>query len=96
MSKRINNGRNQNIAYNRNSMWNITVFLLAMVVVVLTVYQLILPAITMEQTAYCGIEPHTHDASCFEKQLVCGMEENKVHIHSEACYQEVQTLICGQ
>ena len=75
----------------RHRVWN-----RAAVVVFSTTYMLIIPAITMEQTAYCGIEAHTHEEACFEKQLVCAVEEAAPHIHSESCYQEEQVLICGQ
>jgi cell wall-associated NlpC family hydrolase len=80
----------------RHRVWNRVVAGLAAVVVFSTTYMLIIPAITMEQTAYCGIEAHTHEEACFEKQLVCAVEESAPHIHSESCYQEEQVLICGQ
>lgn len=80
----------------RHRVWRRIVAGLACVVVFTTTYMLILPAITMEQTAYCGIEAHTHEEACFEKQLVCAVEESAQHIHSESCYQEEQVLICGQ
>lgn len=79
----------------RHRGWNRIVAGLACVVVFTTTYMLILPAITMEQTTYCGIEAHTHEETCFEKQLVCAVEEAAPHIHSESCYQEEQVLICG-
>ena len=71
---------------------------LACVVVFCTVYALILPAITMEQTAWCGIEEHQHGDSCYEIQLVCGYDElsNGGHIHTDDCYDEEQVLICNQ
>lgn len=80
----------------RHRVWNRVVAGLAAVVVFSTTYMLIIPAITMEQTAYCGIEAHTHEETCFEKQLVCAVEEAAPHIHSESCYREEQVLICGQ
>lgn len=40
--------------------WQKAVSILACVVVFCTVYALILPAVTMEKTAYCGKEEHTH------------------------------------
>ena len=76
--------------------WNRIVAVLICVVVFVTTYMLILPAITMEQTAYCGFEEHKHSAACFEKRLVCELEEDTPHIHSEACYQEQQILVCNQ
>ena len=39
---------------------------LSAVIVFCTVYALILPAITMERTAYCGLEVHEHTDACFD------------------------------
>ena len=47
-------------------MWEKIVGSLAVVVVFVTSYMLILPAITMEKTTYCGNTHHTHTASCYE------------------------------
>ena len=82
----------------RRSLWQKIVGSLACVVVFVTTYMLILPAITMEQTAWCGIEEHQHGDSCYEMQLVCGYDElsNDGHIHTDDCYNEEQVLICNQ
>ena len=69
---------------------------LACIVLFVTTYMLIIPAITMEQTAYCGSEAHIHDDNCFEKQLVCEIEEANEHVHSDTCYIEEQVLICDE
>lgn len=69
---------------------------LACVVVFVTTYALILPAITMSEETYCGQEEHTHTAECYEKVLVCGLEESQPHQHTEACYQSQSVLVCGQ
>lgn len=75
--------------------WQKAVSILACVVVFCTVYALILPAVTMEKTAYCGKEEHTHTEECYEKQLICGKEEGEgSHQHSDDCYREEQVLIC--
>lgn len=60
----------------RRKRWQKVVGFLACLVVFCTSYALILPAITMEATAYCGKE-HVHDDSCYEtsKTLICGLEE---------------------
>lgn len=50
------------------------VSVLACIVVFITTYMLILPAITMEQTAYCGMEEHHHSSECSEVQLICGYD----------------------
>lgn len=55
--------------------WKRIVTGLACAVVFSTTYMLILPALTMEQTTYCGLEEHQHDESCYERQLICGLEE---------------------
>ena len=85
-------------AHQRKKRWYQVVTGLACVVVFCTVYALILPAITMEQTAWCGIEEHQHGDSCYEIQLVCGYDElsNGGHIHTDDCYDEEQVLICNQ
>lgn len=77
--------------------WQKAVSILACVVVFCTVYALILPAVTMEQTAYCGKEEHTHTEDCYKKELICGKEEGEgAHHHTDACYQEKQVLVCTQ
>lgn len=85
-------------AHQRRKRWYQVVTGLACVVVFCTVYALILPAITMEQAAWCGIEEHQHGDSCYEMQLVCGYDElsNDGHIHTDDCYNEEQVLICNQ
>ena len=85
-------------AHQRRKRWYQVVTGLACVVVFCTVYALILPAITMEQTAWCGIEEHQHGDSCYEMQLVCGYDElsNDGHIHTDDCYNKEQVLICNQ
>ncbi len=82
----------------RRRLWTKVVSVLGCVVVFVTTYMLILPAITMEQTAWCGIEEHQHGDSCYEMQLVCGYDElsNDGHIHTDDCYDEEQVLICNQ
>ena len=82
----------------RRRLWTKVVSVLGCVVVFVTTYMLILPAITMEQTAWCGIEEHQHGDSCYEMQLVCGYDElsNDGHIHTDDCYNEEQVLICNQ
>ena len=75
--------------------WLRIVSALACVVVFVTTYMLILPAVTLEQTAYYGCEEHQHGDACYEETLICGYGETG-HIHTDECYQEQQTLICGQ
>ncbi|MBQ4607497.1 MAG: CHAP domain-containing protein, partial [Clostridia bacterium] len=72
---------------------------LCCVVVFCTTYALILPAITMEQTAYCGLEEHTHSEECYQElphqELVCNEDTLQLHNHSESCYDSDANLICG-
>lgn len=71
---------------------------LCCVVVFCVVYSLILPAISMTGETYCGRDERQHGSECFEKQLVCGYDENAEtgHVHSDSCYEEQKVLICGQ
>ena len=48
----------------------------------------------MEREAACGIEAHQHSEECYEKVLICGLEESEDHQHTEACYETV--LVCGK
>lgn len=74
--------------------WARIISVMAGVVVFISTYALILPAITMEREAACGIEAHQHTEECYEKVLICGLEESEDHQHTEACYEQV--LICGK
>ena len=69
------------------------VSILAAVVVFVTTYALVLPAITMESQAACGIPAHQHSDSCYEEVLVCGLEESEEHQHDASCYEK--QLVCG-
>lgn len=71
--------------------WLRIVSALACVVVFVTTYMLILPAVTLEQTAYCGCEEHQHGDACYEETLICGESENE-HVHTEEYYKK--TLVC--
>lgn len=83
--------------------WRRVVTALSCIVVFCTTYALILPAVTMSQQPFCGKEEHIHDPeSCYERVLICGQEtadgaapEQTAHVHTDACYQEEQQLICG-
>ena len=83
-----------------------TVAALSAVVVFVTTYMLILPAITMEnQALICGMEEHVHTEDCYQTVLVCeegqdgqetsgyicGQEEAEAHTHDDSCY----GLTCG-
>lgn len=84
--------------HKRRRVWHKVVGCLACMVVFITTYMLILPAITMEKTAYCGQEEHTHSDACYETRLVCGKEETTEtpHTHTDECYEEHKVLVCGK
>ena len=87
--------------HKKRQMWYRIVTTLAVVVVFVTTYMLILPAITMENKAECGITEHKHDANCYsshyekEKELVCTTDSLGVHKHTDGCYDAEHKLICG-
>ncbi len=87
----------------RRLAWKRIVFVLGCVVVFCTTYALILPAITMEVPTYCGFEEHIHTDECY-KQITSEniitpipVESNPIiHHHTEACFDELGNLICGE
>lgn len=66
----------------------------AAIVVFITTYALVLPAITMESEASCGIEAHQHSDDCYEEMLVCEIPESSGHLHDETCYDVSMQLAC--
>lgn len=89
---------NDKILKNRRfKRWKSVVTALACIVVFCTTYALILPAITMESTTYCGMEEHTHGEECYETQLICTLSEDEAeteHEHIEECYMQEKQLVC--
>ena len=76
----------------------------ACVVVFVTAYALILPAVTLDTApdTYCGQEEHIHTDECYE---IPGVPEHTVidcpvqqelHIHTAACYGEDGALLCTE
>ena len=78
-------------------------------VVFVTTYALILPAITMESTpdTYCGKAEHVHTDVCYEhpgtpahKEIQCtagadlGQGEYIVHRHDSFCFDDSGELLC--
>lgn len=55
-------------AHRKSKIWHRVLRSLAVIVVFITTYLLILPAITMERTATCGMEEHTHTDECYKKE----------------------------
>ncbi len=88
----------------RQKQWRRIVTAMACVVVFCTTYALILPAITMTGETYCGLEEHTHrPEECYERVLVCGLEETEAaeestsgHTHTDTCYETENVLVCGE
>ncbi|MBQ8941158.1 MAG: hypothetical protein IJ062_04920 [Firmicutes bacterium] len=97
--KNDNTGRANDVVHKHygKRLWYRVVTMLAAIVVFITTYMLILPAITMERQPICGMEEHTHTDDCYEIQqvLTCSLAESPPHWHSESCYSEEGELICG-
>ena len=78
--------------------WHKAVQVMACIVVFCTTYALILPAITVEQTYFCGMEVHEHTEQCYvqetDTRLNCLLPERVAHTHEEACY-EAGEPVCG-
>lgn len=77
--------------------WYKVFSVMAAVVVFVTTYALILPAITMERPAICGMEAHVHTADCYARTAdgyAC-MADLQLHTHTDACYDEQENLVCG-
>lgn len=86
--------------YRRKKTWQKVVTVMAAVVVFITTYMLILPAITMEANLVCGKEEHAHTEECYQTQpeqreLTCTKESLNIHKHTSDCYDENDVLICG-
>lgn len=84
----------------RKKRWQKVLSVLAAVVVFVTTYMLILPAITLENNVVCGKEEHTHTEDCYTtkpetKELTCTLESLELHKHTSACYGVDGNLICG-
>lgn len=88
--------------------WYRVVTGMACVVVFCTVYALILPAITLEEPTFCGMEEHTHTVECYvrvtteqQRVLVCDGENPAfaqadivLHHHDASCYDSDGNLCC--
>lgn len=74
--------------------------IMACIVVFCTTYALILPAITMEKKAFCGLEEHTHSEVCYQqtvqKKLICTPDVLGLHVHEAGCYDAEHRVVCGQ
>lgn len=63
-------------------------------IVFVTTYALILPAITEEKIAACGIEEHQHTDDCYTEELICDLPESQGHKHTDSCYTVKSVLSC--
>ena len=83
----------------RRKTWQKIVMSLAVMVVFVTTYMLILPALTMTEKPICGKEEHTHTEKCYKEEpvekLLCE-EHLTIHKHTEKCYDKDKNLICGK
>ncbi len=83
MQESLQNKSEEYIKKNRKkSIWKRVVQILACVVVFCTTYALILPAITMEQKTFCGLEEHVHTQKCYREipvasELICPLVEGE-------------------
>lgn len=77
-----------------NNVWYRILTVLASVVVFVTTYALILPAITMDADsgAMCGLVSHTHTDECLDEfgNYICGYEYE--HEHDMQCFSNALTL----
>lgn len=73
----------------------IAVMLLVVMVVGGVIGSLTQYGVALTGTPRCGIEEHTHNASCYTSAVACGQEEDGGHLHTEACYTESTGLTCG-
>ncbi|MBQ3194545.1 MAG: Cna B-type domain-containing protein [Oscillospiraceae bacterium] len=80
------------------SAWRKFVRAMACVVVFCTTYALILPAITMEQQYFCGLEAHAHTEDCYEQRetlrFTCVPAEGELHLHEELCFHPQGQQLC--
>ena len=82
MEQNIHSSLEQKIKKQRRKrVWKRIVSVLGSLVVFCTTYALILPAITMSESTYCGNEEHSHDENCYMEEVICGLIENDTNIH---------------
>ncbi len=103
MNKNIENQTSKyNIRYQRRRRWYKILSCLSAIVVFVTTYALIIPAVTWEKTLICEKNEHIHGSSCYtvnengETVLTCQKEE---HIHGNECFDAPPAadngFICG-
>lgn len=97
----LKNAEKYTKAHQKKKRWYQVVTVLACVVVFCTVYALILPAITLENSQ-CEKQEHIHTQDCYtqvtsvtKQVLVCTEEKLNLHEHTSSCYDEDGNLVCG-
>lgn len=81
-------------SHRRKKRWRTVLTALAAVVVFITTYILILPAITMDNDPLCGMSEHMHTDECYGNASVLSCNASP-HEHSAQCYSETGDIICG-
>ena len=99
-----------NKKHRRKRVWYRILSVPICLVVFVTTYALILPAITMESTpdTYCGLQEHVHGDDCYEipgtpghKEIRCtpgaalGEGEYLIHQHDSFCFDDKGELLCA-
>jgi hypothetical protein len=72
----------------------LVVSVISVIIVFVSTYALILPAITEEKNAACGIEEHQHTDDCYREELICNLPESEGHRHTDSCYTVKSVLSC--
>ncbi len=79
---------------NKRRNWRRVLMSMAAVVVFCTTYALILPALTADNKAVCGIEEHVHEDACYtDGVLTCDKEE---HTHCDTCYADENEVTAAE
>ena len=88
-----------NMKRRHRKLWHRLVSGMAALVVFVTTYALILPAITMEQETVCGLQEHSHTDACwytpvydYGYHMACPAQ---LHSHESTCYGPEGALVCG-
>lgn len=56
----------------KNNRWRKILTVLGAIVVFVTAYILLMPAVALEHKSVCGLEEHTHTEECYGQAAVCG------------------------
>lgn len=84
--------------HRKHMIWRHLIQGAAVVVAFITLYLLIMPAITAERQGTilaCPLEVHAHTEECYDAEgnLTCGETDYVLHTHGEECYQD-GGLVC--